>query len=145
MISAETAQLRRYQHCQSIKKGTAPIHRYGTWQNRHGKVLAEFTSVQASEHGIVGKGCLQSFVTAKIAIQSNVGALGAFRIALDLNPRLSPSATITYQAILPNDSEIFKIVRSGKPKDLLKALEAKTASLTDRDEEGRSLLNVSYY
>ncbi len=73
------------------------------------------------------------------------GALGSFRIALHLNPRLSPSAMITYQATRPNKSEVFTIVRFGKVEDLIKALEAKTASLTDRDEEGRSLLNVSYY
>ena len=145
MISAETAHLRLYPPCQSIKNGTKPVHRCGMWRNRYGRVLAEFRSIQASEHGTISERCPQSFIAAKIAIQSSVGALGSFRIALHLNPRLSPSAMITYQATRPNNSEVFTIVGFGKVEDLLKALEANTASLTDRDEEGRSLLNVSYY
>lgn len=61
-----------------------------------------------------------------------------------MDPRLDPFASITCQAKIPNNSEVFKIVKHGKLEDLLKAFENKTARLTDRDEEGRSLLNVSH-
>jgi hypothetical protein len=47
--------------------------------------------------------------------------------------------------MIPNNSEVFKIVGSGEVKELIELLEKGTASLTDRDEEGRSLLNVSRY
>lgn len=115
------------------QKREGSVHRYGMWQNRYGKVLAEFTSVQTSEHGTVGKGCPQSSVAAKIAIQSNVGASGSFRIALDLNPQLNPSAMITYQATLPNNSSVFKIAAWGNPEDLLKALEGDTKTDCELD------------
>jgi hypothetical protein len=49
---------------------------------------------------------------------------------------------LTYQAMVPNDSEVFKIVNAGDVKALKKALAMKIASLTDRDEDGRSLLSV---
>ena len=44
--------------------------------------------------------------------------------------------------MIPSDSEVFRIVKFGELEDLLRALAAKTACLTDRDEGGRSLLNV---
>jgi hypothetical protein len=44
--------------------------------------------------------------------------------------------------MVPNDSEVFKIVNAGDVKALKKALAMKIASLTDRDEDGRSLLSV---
>jgi hypothetical protein len=49
---------------------------------------------------------------------------------------------LTYQAMVPNDSEVFKIIDAGDVEALKKALAMKTASLTDRDENGRSLLSV---
>jgi hypothetical protein len=45
--------------------------------------------------------------------------------------------------MVPNDSEVFKIIDAGDVEALKKALAMKTASLTDRDENGRSLLSVS--
>ncbi len=44
--------------------------------------------------------------------------------------------------MIPNESKVLAIARSGEVKELLELLERRTASLTDRDEEGRSLLNV---
>lgn len=45
--------------------------------------------------------------------------------------------------MISNDSEVFKIAGSGEVEELLKLLEEGIASITDRDEEGRSLLAVS--
>ena len=81
---------------------------------------------------------------ANIKIVPRDFGASSFRIICDLNPRLNPSTQITYQAILPDDSEIFNIIASGQLQKLLASLENGTASLTDRDEEGRSLLHVSY-
>jgi hypothetical protein len=69
--------------------------------------------------------------------------MSPLRVVVDLAPRLDPTATITYQAMIPNDSAVFKIARSGKIKDLIELFEKGTAFLTDRDERGRSLLSVS--
>lgn len=43
----------------------------------------------------------------------------------------------------PNDSEVFKIVKFGDVETLIRAIESGSASLTDQDEKGRSLLSVS--
>ena len=86
---------------------------------------------------------IQSSIGAQIAIHSTGSVVPPYRIVLDLDSTLNPSAKITYQAIRPNNSEIFSIMQYGTLEDLMKALESKTASLTDRDEEGCSLLNVS--
>jgi hypothetical protein len=82
---------------------------------------------------------------ARLAIVPSRNIASSFRVVFDFTPHLNPSATITYQAMIPNDSEVFRIIRSGQVKELVKALSKGTARLTDRDEEGRSLLNVSYH
>jgi hypothetical protein len=69
--------------------------------------------------------------------------MSPLRVVVDLAPRLDPTTTITYQAMIPNDSAVFKIARSGKVTDLIELFEKGTASLTDRDEQGGSLLSVS--
>lgn len=67
-----------------------------------------------------------------------------FCVRIDFAPRLDPAATITYQAMIPCYSEIFVIVSCGTVTELIELLETSTASLTDHDEEGRSLLSVSF-
>lgn len=71
----------------------------------------------------------------------------AFYLTLDLrfkSSNLDPTMTLSYQAILPNNSKVFKIVRSGEVSALKALIEDRKASLSDRDEDSRSLLNVSY-
>jgi hypothetical protein len=85
----------------------------------------------------------QGPIAAQIIIHPNSDCAPPYRIVLDLNPRLNSSARITYQAIIPNTSEVFSIIERGELEDLLRVFEVGTASLTGRDEEGRSLLNVS--
>jgi hypothetical protein len=85
-----------------------------------------------------------SKITAsRIIIVPNGAGMSPLRVVVDLAPRLDPTTTITYQAMIPNDSVVFKIARSGKVTDLIGLFEKGTAFLTDRDEQGRSLLSVS--
>jgi hypothetical protein len=137
-------QLTRGSNRTLFQSGSQIARRCGTWRTPHGRVLAIFWQVRnSSEHRSDSEELhAQKSIAAKIAIYSSDTGSDPFRIVLDLDPRLNPSATITYQATIPNNSEVFKIIEFGKLEDLLKALEAKTASLTDRDEKGRSLLNV---
>ena len=130
-----------------FKSASKATYRCGTWRTTYGRVLATFCQIQtSSEHRSVDEELPpQSSIVSKIAIHTTGNGLRPVRIVLDLDPRLDPSAMITYQAMIPNDSEIFNIMKFGELEDLLEALEAKTASLTDRDEEGRSLLNVSIF
>lgn len=75
----------------------------------------------------------------------NLNRAPSFRVVFDFTPHLNPSATITYQAMISNNSEVFQIVENGQINELTDTLAKGTARLTDRDEEGRSLLNVSCY
>lgn len=84
-------------------------------------------------------------LSARVAIVPGRNMESSFRVVFDFTPHLNPSATITYQAMISNDSEVFHIVSSGQVHELIEALYKGTARLTDRDEEGRSLLNVSYH
>jgi hypothetical protein len=64
-----------------------------------------------------------------------------------LNPTLDPRPKIIYQAIIPNDSEIFRVVAHGSLRELFDILEGRDEritgrSLSDRDEAGRPLLSV---
>jgi hypothetical protein len=65
------------------------------------------------------------------------------RVVFDFTPHLYLSANISYQAMILNDSEVFEIVASGQVRTLIETLEKGAASLTDRDQQGRSLLSVS--
>jgi hypothetical protein len=88
-----------------------------------------------------GKG---STITAtRLIIIPNDAGMSRLRVVVDLAPRLDPTATITYQAMIPNNSAVFRIARSGEVTDLIELFEKGTASLTDRDEQGGSLLSVS--
>lgn len=64
-------------------------------------------------------------------------------ISLDFNQACSIPFKLYYQAMVPNDSNIWKIVEAGDVEALREAFVMQTASLTDRDEDGRSLLGVS--
>lgn len=56
----------------------------------------------------------------------------------------SINPTLSFHALLPNDSEIFCAIEDGDLLTLLRILNDKEASLTDCDTEGRSLLSVSH-
>lgn len=128
-----------------VKDSQPTDHRYGRWRTPYGTVAARFWRSQPylENDSLDVRSEIQTIIGAQIAINSK-GKSDTYRIILDLDSCLNPSARITYQATRPNDSEIFSIVQYGKLEDLLKVLEERTASLTDRDEEGRSLLNVRY-
>jgi len=128
-----------------VKDSQPTNHRYGSWRTPYGTVEARFWRSQPylENDSTDMRSDIETLIGAQIAINSK-GSSHTYRIILDLDSCLNPSARITYQATRPNDSEIFSIVKYGKLEDLLKVLEEKTASLTDRDEEGRSLLNVRY-
>jgi hypothetical protein len=50
---------------------------------------------------------------------------------------------LSFRSIIRDDSEIFDIVRFGTLRDLQEAFRAGTASITNCNRDGRSLLNVS--
>lgn len=71
------------------------------------------------------------------------------RIAVDFQQRMSYQGSflskpvLSVSALLPDDSKIFLLIKDGDLDGLMKSLSLKEAFLTDRDYEGRCLLNVS--
>ncbi|KAL9618251.1 MAG: hypothetical protein Q9160_007021 [Pyrenula sp. 1 TL-2023] len=80
-------------------------------------------------------------ITRRIVVYNEREAPGA-RVIYDLTSHPGSSAQVTYQAMIPNDSEIFRIVSNNQVGELSQALEKRTVRLADRDEDGRSLLSV---
>ncbi len=50
---------------------------------------------------------------------------------------------LSVSAILPRDSEVFRLIEDGDLNGLIQSLSLRKAFLTDRDLDGRCLLNVS--
>lgn len=50
---------------------------------------------------------------------------------------------LAVSAMIPDDSEVFRVIKNGELDRLMKMLTLRQASLTDRDTKGRCLLNVS--
>lgn len=82
-------------------------------------------------------------VAVRLEIMPSSIGTSPFLVVFDFIPHLDPSATMMYKVMIPNDSEVFRIAGCGEVKDLIELLEKGNVSLTDCDEEGRSLLNVS--
>ena len=119
--------------------------RYASWSTHYGRVDALFWTTSSSTSVINEdtRETLDEVFAAKVVIVPNVRRIRSLRVIFDFPPILDPIPKITYQAMIPNDSEVFKIVASGQVERLIEALDLGSTSLTDRDEEGRSLLNVS--
>ena len=50
---------------------------------------------------------------------------------------------LSVSVLLPEDAEPFKLIQAGDLTGLIKSLSLKKSRLTDRDLDGRCLLNVS--
>jgi hypothetical protein len=115
----------------------------------HGRVDTSFWTV-SDNFRVSGADKNTSAITdrsfgARVAIVPDYSKSSPFRVVFDFTPYLDPKPKITYQAMIPNYSEIFRLIKSGQLEEFIKALDQGTASLTDRDEQGRTLLSVSYY
>jgi hypothetical protein len=51
--------------------------------------------------------------------------------------------TISFSAVIPDESRVFNVVMHGEIKDLIRMCLEGEASLTDSDRYGRTLLHVS--
>jgi hypothetical protein len=114
-----------------------------TWMIPHGRVEVSFWTSSNGSHLGIADGNSSVSTAARVTIIPSRTIISSIRLQLDFAQHLDPSARITYQATIPNDSEVFFLVSTGQVKQLIEALDKGTAHLADRDEEGRSLLNVS--
>ena len=113
-------------------------HRPAAWTTPFGRVEVSIIAGDTTES-------MDTVLAARVAVVPHRTTTSSFRVVFDFTPHLDPAAKITYQAMIPNDSEVFNVVRKGEVELLKEVLRQGTARLTDRDEEGRSLLNVGCY
>ena len=66
----------------------------------------------------------------------------SFQQRMDYQGSYLRKPTIFFSAIVPEDSEVFSLVRKDALDDLLRLFAAGSAKFTDRDPKGRSLLKV---
>lgn len=133
---------------QNLRPNPPPrSHRHASWMTPYGRVDASFWTISNSSHASITDGdafeTMDEAFAARVVIIPSDSKISLFRVVFDFTPHLDPTPKISYQAMIPNDSEVFEIVISGQVEKLIGALEKGTTSLTDRDEQGRSLLNVS--
>jgi len=132
---------------------TRRSHRHISRRTPHGRIDISIWNVSNISHISTienGDKCSAVDIAATVTISPDKLKKSSFRIEFEFTPLLDPLAKITYQPIIPNESAVFEIVQTGSVRQLIQLIEAKKeraesgpASLAVRDEEGRSLLNVS--
>ena len=86
---------------------------------------------------------------AKLLITPVSASSSNFQIVIDVASKTYHDRTmiltpmLKFRAIIPDDSEVFRVVEGGSVRKLKTLLNNGTASLGDCDSMGRSLLNVS--
>lgn len=129
---------------------TAPSrdsHRYAAWTRPNGRVEVSFWTTLSGSHleptDVENTTSTRGSFNAKVIVIPKPLTASRALVMFDFTPHLDLSAKITYSAMIPNGSEIFRIVGGDQVEELAHALQEGTARLTDRDEDGRSLLSVS--
>lgn len=126
-------------------------HQSVSWMTRYGRVDAvfgtEFNSARGRDRFASEQVTDDDSFATKIAI-TPTGQTSSFRILFDLNQTIDPRTKITYQRIIPSNSEIFHIIAHGTLQELINILDWRDKKvprrfLSDRDEAGRPLLSVS--
>lgn len=86
---------------------------------------------------------------AKVFVTPTLAQFSDFQVIIDIasrtfrNRTIHFTPTLTFRAMIPSDSEVFRVVDAGSVKKLKKLISNGAASLGDCDSDGRSLLNVS--
>jgi hypothetical protein len=120
--------------------------KFAAWQTQNGRIELSFWSPDTDSDGEIGIGKTThsaSTAFARIALFTRSVTKSTVCVNFDFNPLVNLPIKLTYQAMVPNNQGVFKTIETGDVEALKKALAMKTASLTDRVENGRSLLSVS--
>lgn len=118
-----------------------------SWLTPYGRVNAIFSSTpKASVLGVEEASRPKDIIAAKFVLIPAVTSIPfCIEFCMNLEAHVnnpSNSIKVNYHAIRPDDSEIFRIASYGSVQELRDMLTNKTARLTDRDTDGRSLLGV---
>lgn len=122
--------------------------RSSSWISPYGRIHAFFRtfSTQRSARSTSEDMYEQEFDGRVILIPNNVGIFSSY-IVWDFVSSSIPanlSSTLTHFPMILNTSEVYKVICEGDLHELITMFENGKASLNDRDEQGRSLLNVSF-
>ena len=83
-----------------------------------------------------------SFVFQQISPQSKRVSV-MFQRSLTYAGSFLTKPILSVSALLPSDSKVFRLIEAGDLEGLMKSLSLREVRLTDRDDRGRCLLNVS--
>jgi hypothetical protein len=118
-----------------------------SWLTPYGRVNAILSTTPTDSFFDIEEASIPKDITAAKVIITPTTTRIPFCIEFDMKLQAYPdnplnSIKITYHAICPDDSDIFRIASYGSVEELRYILTDETARLTDRDTEGRSLLAV---
>ena len=119
------------------------------WTLGHARLAAVFRTMLLSDTEYQDTESVETFA-AKLIVTPTWAQPSKFQIILDIASReyqdrtVSFTPTLIFRAMIPDDSEVFRVVEGGSVRKLKRLLSTGAASLGDCDPEGRSLLNVSH-
>ena len=122
-----------------------------SWELRHSRLDASFKTMLMADKEDNNTESADEAFAAKVIVTPTTTTLSNVQIIVDLASRTYRNRTVhliptlTFRAMIPFGSEVFRVVQRGSVKKLKKLLSIGAASLGDCDPEGRSLLNVSSY
>lgn len=134
---------RRRRVSNAVSQSTA-----GSWELRNGRLDAIFKRMLLPETEDNDTESADEAFATKVVITPASAPISRSQIVIDVASRMYRNRvtyftpTLTFRAMIPNDSEVFRVVKGGSVKRLKKLLSSGAASLGDCDEKGRSLLNV---
>lgn len=120
-----------------------------SWTLQNGRINASFKTMPLSnpeDQDTISAG--EAFAV-KLLVTPASTSLSSYQVIIDIasiayqNRTVCFTPTLTFRAMVPSDSEVFRVVEGGSVKKLKKLLSSGAASLGDCDSMGRSLLNVS--
>ena len=122
-----------------------------SWTLRHARLDASFKTMLLPDAEGQDTDCTNEAFAAKLLVTPTSDLPSSFQIIVDIASRAYQNRTIyfeptlTFRAMVPDDSEVFRVVEAGSVKKLKRLLSNRAASLRDCDSMGRSLLNVSLH
>ena len=120
-----------------------------SWTLRHGRLDATCRTMLLSDAEERDAESADEAFAAKLLITPVWASSSRYQIVVDVASRTYKDCTmffpptLTFRAMIPDDSKIFRVVRGGSVRKLQKLIESGEGSLRDCDPMGRSLLNVS--
>lgn len=119
-----------------------------SWTLQDVRLDAFFKNIALQDAEDQGTKSADEAFAAKLLFTPISASLSSSKIVINLASRIYRNNTVyltptlTFHAMIPDDSEIFRVVKRGSVRKLKKLVSSGAASLGDCDSMGRSLVNV---